>query len=217
MGEHPQPVSANAVAAQASPNCCVIAIAASAGGITALKTVLAGLPPDLPAAVVILQHRSPSPRENHLRQVLARATRLPVVSARSGQLIEPGRIYLARSDLHLTVSPEKRFSYIDGTRIRFLLSSANPLFASAAAAFGSRLIAVVLTGGGSDATDGVQSVKACGGRVIAQDPMSAEHPSMPSAAVRSGAVDYVMPLEAIGPALNALVREREIAEDVQTG
>jgi two-component system chemotaxis response regulator CheB len=191
-------------------------MAASAGGIAAVKAVLGALPADLPAAVVILQHRSPNRTENHLVKVLARAATLPIVSAQGGQLIEPGKVYLARSDLHLTVSPEGRFSYVNGTRIRYLLSSANPLFASAAAAFGNRLVAVVLTGGGSDATDGVQSVRAHGGVVIAQDPASAEHASMPRAAVRSGAVDHVLPLEAIGPALVALVRDHEIAENAQT-
>jgi two-component system chemotaxis response regulator CheB len=211
-----QPGPAKADEAADSLNFRVIAIAASAGGIEALRTVLAVLPATMPAAVLVLQHRSPSPRENHLMAVLARATRLPVVSARSGQLIEGGRVYLARSDLHLTVSPEKRFSYVDGTRIRFLLSSANPLFASAAAAFGSRLIAVVLTGGGSDGTDGVQSVKAHGGLVIVQDPATAQHASMPTAAVRSGAVDYVLPLEDIGPALIALVREGAMPGSAQS-
>ena len=73
---------------------------------------------------------------------------------------------MARPDRHLIVGPDKRFAYRDGTRIKFLLSSANPVLDTAASAFGGRLIAVVLTGTGSDATDGVQSVKARGGLVM---------------------------------------------------
>jgi two-component system chemotaxis response regulator CheB len=119
-------------------------------------------------------------------------------------------VYIARAELHLTISPDRRFSYVDGTRIRFLLSSANPLFTSAAAVFKNRVVAVVLTGGGSDAADGVQSVKAAGGLVIAQDPATALHRGMPEAAVASGAVDLVLPLDAIGPALEEIVHEGRV-------
>ena len=188
----------------------VIAMAASAGGIRALQTVLSALPRDLPAAVVVVQHRTASSEPNHLRAILARATAMPVVVAAGDQIIEPGHLYLARSDLHLTVSPEGRFTYVNGRKIRFLSSSANPLFESAAVAFKNRLVAVVLTGSGSDASDGVQNVKAHGGLVIAQDPSSAEHAGMPAAAVLSGSVDFILPLEEIGPALDAIVHGRPI-------
>ena len=103
-----------------------------------------------------------------------------------------------------------------GTRIKFLRSAANPLLESAAIAFENKSIAVVLTGGGSDATDGVQSVKAHGGFVIVQDPATARHAGMPSAAVQSGAADYVLPLEAIGPALDAIVQGRPLPAASQT-
>jgi two-component system, chemotaxis family, protein-glutamate methylesterase/glutaminase len=188
----------------------LITIAASAGGIEALRTLLAALPQDLPAAVVIVQHRPAAHEESYLDKIFARVTTLPVMMADENQLIRPNTIYVARSNLHLTVSPEKRFSYVDGTRIRFVLSSANPLFASAAAAFENRLIAVVLTGGGSDASDGVQTVKAHGGLVIVQDPRTARHASMPQSAVKTGAVDYVLPLEAIAPALTAIIRDEPV-------
>jgi two-component system chemotaxis response regulator CheB len=106
----------------------------------------------------------------------------------------------------LTVSSEKRFSYIDGRKIRFVSSAANPLFSSAAAAFENRLIAVVLTGYGMDATDGVQTVKAHGGFVIAEDPLTARHGGMPQAAINTGSVDLILPLEAIAPALMVIIR-----------
>jgi two-component system chemotaxis response regulator CheB len=115
------------------------------------------------------------------------------------------------------VGVDRRFFYTDGTRIRFVRSSANPLLESAADAFDGRLIAVVLSGTGSDGTDGVQHVKARGGRVIAQNVETAEHWGMPGAAVRSGAVDYVLPVDAIAAALDALVHGRPVAADLGAG
>jgi two-component system chemotaxis response regulator CheB len=189
----------------------LIAIAASAGGIRAIETVLAALPQHLPAAIVIVLHRTTT-QKSYLDAVLRRHSPMPVVMAMAGQLILPGLVYVARPDLHLMVSPDMHFAYRDGKRIRFVLSSANPLLESAAAAFDGRVIAVVLSGGGSDATDGVQSVKAHGGIVIAQDRATSEHFGMPEAAVRSGAVDYVLPLEAIGPTVAAIVSGFPVAE-----
>ena len=130
------------------------------------------------------------------------------MSASDAQAIETGKVYVARPNLHLTVASDRRFRYMNGTRIKYLLSSANPLFESAAAVFKDRLIAIVLTGHGSDGTDGVQTVKAQGGIVIAQDPASAESKGMPQAAIRSGAVDFVLPLEEIAGTVDAIVRGR---------
>ncbi len=188
----------------------LVTIAASAGGIPALQKLVASLPDDLPAAVIVLQHRVPQPTESHLNTILGRAGVLPVLNADEGQTIERGKLYVPRSDLHLTVTPQKRFSYVDGRRIKHLRSSANPLFESAAEAYKDRLIAIVLTGHGSDGTDGVQTVKTHGGLVIAQDPASAEHGSMPQAAIKSGAVDLILPLDAIGRAVDAIVRGRPL-------
>lgn len=178
----------------------LIAIAASAGGIKALQTVLSSLPASLPAAVVIVQHRSSKP-ESVLDLILSRVSALPVTMPVSNDEITPGRVYLARPDLHLSVLPSRRFAYVDGTRIRGVLSSANPLFESSAEAFGARTIAVVLTGSGCDATDGVQRVKARGGIVIVQDLETAEHAGMPRSAMQTGTADRVLPLADIGPAL----------------
>ncbi|HET7699000.1 MAG TPA: chemotaxis protein CheB [Vicinamibacterales bacterium] len=183
----------------------LVGIAASAGGIGAIRTILAALPLDLPAAVVLLQHRSPI-RQDGMGAVLTRGTPWQIRLAAAGEPLRTGQIYLARPDRHLIVSPDRTFEYRDGTKIKFVRSSANPLFASAARVFEGRFIAVVLTGGGSDATDGVQEVKACGGVVIAQDPATAEHWSMPRSAIASGAVDYVLPIDAIAPAIAHLVR-----------
>lgn len=146
----------------------IVLIASSAGGIEALTTVLGALPPAFPAPVVIVQHRSPT-AHSILPAILARRTALRVREANTGDALEPGVVYIARADQHLTVTDLGVFAYEDGRRIRHVLSSANPLFISVAGTFGAGTIGVVLSGSGSDATDGVQSIKARGGIVIAQN------------------------------------------------
>ena len=141
----------------------VVLIAASAGGIAAITAIIRALPRDFPAAVVILQHR-PAWGQSKLTELLAGRTELPLIDATSGEAMKAGTIYLARPHEHLTISHSGTFRYVDGTRIRHLWSSANPLFASAAQVFGPKAVAVVLTGSGMDATDGVQSIKAHGGK-----------------------------------------------------
>jgi two-component system chemotaxis response regulator CheB len=198
----PQPAAANRL--------WLITIAASAGDIGAIRTILKSLPPELPAAIVVVQHRTPG-RDNGFNEILQGPSPLRVISATDGGTINPATVYVARADSHLTIAPDRTFHYTDGTRIRFLRSSANPPFESAARVFDGHVIAVVLTGGGHDATDGVQGVKAHGGLVIAQNQATSEHWSMPRSAIRSGAVDYVLPLDAIGPTLNDIVHGRPVS------
>jgi two-component system chemotaxis response regulator CheB len=182
----------------------VVLLAASAGGVHALSSVLKGLPRSLSAAVVVVLHRSPFvPSALHL--ILQRYTNLSVSQAMEGETVRAGHVYIARPDLHLRFVSPGAFSYADGHRIRHVLSSANPLFESAAAVFGRRAIGVVLTGGGFDATDGVQAVHSGGGIVIVQDPGGALVPSMPTAALKTGAADFVLRLSDIGPMIGRLV------------
>jgi len=181
-----------------------VLIAASAGGIRALSTIARALPADFPAAVLVVQHRTPT-HKSMLVPILARSSSLPVEEAQPGHVMRAGTMYVAKPDLHLTVDPQGAFQYIDGPRIRHLLSSANPLFTSCAQSLGRRVIAVVLTGSGMDATDGVQDVKASGGTVIAQDEATSEHFGMPASAIQTGSVDYVVPLSGIAPMLVRLV------------
>lgn len=182
----------------------LVVLAASAGGLPALLRILAGLPAGFPAALVVVQHRS-TRHPSLLARVLARRSPLEVREITPGETLRPGIVYLAPPNLHAVVESDLTLALRDGRKIKFLLSSANPLFESAAAALGGRVIAVVLTGGGSDATDGVQAVKAAGGTVIAQDEATSQHFSMPRSAIRTGTVDHVLPLDRIAPALVSLV------------
>jgi two-component system chemotaxis response regulator CheB len=151
-----------------------------------------------------VQHRSPV-GPSLLPRILARRTPLAVKLASEGEELRPGTVYLAPADQHLVIEARRRLAFTDGRRIRFVRSSANPLLESAAEVLGGRVIAVVLTGGGADATDGVQAVKAAGGVVIAQDRATSQVFGMPRSAIETGAVDYVLPLDEIAPTLRRLV------------
>ena len=188
----------------------LIAMAASAGGIPALSRVLADIPAALPASIVIVLHRRAT-RQSLLDRILARHTRLPVTLARPGEQLAAGCVYIAPAEWHLLVTADRRFAFQDGGRIRGVLSSANRLFESAAPVFGDRMIAVVLTGTGFDATDGVQAVKAHGGTIIAQDEATSQYFGMPGAAIKTGVVDRVLPLDDIAGALVGIVQSHSPA------
>lgn len=179
-------------------------IAASAGGVVAIGDVLSSLPADFPVPIAVVLHRS-TRTPGILPKILARRTCLRVKAAEQSEALRPGTVYVAPADRHLKVHGDT-FTFTDGQRIRYVLSSANPLFESAAEALGGRVIAVVLTGGDRDATDGVQAVRSHGGIVLAQDEATAAHFAMPRSAIETGCVDRVLPLEAIGPELVNLVQ-----------
>ena len=187
----------------------LVLLAASTGGVQALGEVLSALPADFPAALALVLHRK-GRKIDLLPAVLARRTGLPVKAAEENETIRPGVVYVAPADWHLTIGAQGRFAIRDGTRIHHVLSSANPLFESGAEVLGKRLIAVVLTGWGGDATDGVQAVKQHGGVVIAQDSATSAARGMPQSAIATGSVDYVLPLAEIGPALVELATTGEL-------
>ncbi len=188
----------------------VVAMASSAGGLGALTQVLAALPGDFPAAVLVVQHLDPRHR-SLMAEILNRRTPLPVKEAQEGDRLQPGRVYMAPPNRHLLVKPDGLLTLTESELVNFVRPSADLLFESAAAAFGPRLIAVVLTGTGRDGSLGVGAVKRMGGAVIAQDKATAQFFGMPGAAITAGAVDQVLALDEIGPALVTLVTEKERA------
>jgi two-component system, chemotaxis family, protein-glutamate methylesterase/glutaminase len=181
----------------------IVVATASAGGIEAISSILARLSPAFPIPIAIVQHRS-TLQPNRLARVLQRSTRLKVKDAEAGEAIVPGTVYLARPGAHLVVDETGRLALVDGERVKHVRPSGDVLFASAAKAFGADVIAVVLTGGDSDGADGIGRVKEAGGTVIVQDAASAKASDMPRSAIGTGAVDWILPLEEIGPALEAL-------------
>ncbi len=182
----------------------IIAIAASAGGVSALSLLLARLPAKLGAAVVIVQHVDPRHR-SLMPQVIGRQSRMPVVHGEEGMELEPDHVFLAPPDRHMLIKRRGTLTLTDSELVNFVRPSADLLFESVAAAYGDRAIAVVLTGSGHDGALGVTAIKQRGGTVVAQDEASSEFFGMPSAAIKTGAVDFVLPLEEMAPTLTALV------------
>ncbi len=185
----------------------VVALAASAGGISALGRVLGALPVGFPVAVLVVQHLDPR-HETVIADVLGRRTTLPVKLAEAEERITPGTIYVAPPNRHLLVGPAGALTLTSSELVHFVRPSADLLFESVAGAYGPRAIACVLTGTGRDGAMGVSAVKARGGTVIVQDPASAEFKGMPEAAIATGPVDFVLPLEEIGIVIRGLIETR---------
>jgi two-component system chemotaxis response regulator CheB len=191
---------------------CLIVIGASAGGIEALTRVAAGLPPDLPAAVCVVVH-IPSHANSQLPKILSRAGPLPAQPIRSQQPLEPGCIYVAPPDYHLLVVGD-RLALSRGPRQNHSRPAIDPLFRTAARAYGPRAIGVVLSGVLDDGTIGLLSIKLHGGAVVIQDPQDATFDSMPRSALERVAADFVLPAHEIGPVLAREARKR--ADSAQT-
>jgi two-component system, chemotaxis family, protein-glutamate methylesterase/glutaminase len=190
----------------------IVVIGASAGGIDALRVLVAGLPADFPAPICIVMHTSPdSPRVLH--EILTRAGRIPAVSARNPERLQGGRIYVAPPDCHLLIEPGRLRVTKGPTENRFR-PAIDPLFRSAAQVYGPAAIGVILTGNLDDGTAGLWAVKQLGGTAIVQDPKDAPFPSMPSSASEYVKVDYSVPLAEIAALLVRLTSRP--MEDVKT-
>jgi two-component system chemotaxis response regulator CheB len=183
----------------------IVAIGSSAGGINALRFIAAELPHDLPAAILVVQHLDPV-HTSVLADLLARVSALPVHQATMGAAVRPGEVLVAPPNQHLTLDDDRTVALDDDPRIHFVRPSVDVLFRSVARVSSSNAIGVVLSGGGSDGADGVRAIKAAGGTVIAQDESSSEVFGMPGAAIATGDVDLVLPLEDIPRAIDKLVR-----------
>jgi two-component system, NarL family, response regulator NreC len=174
-----------------------VVIAASAGGLPAMRQVLASLPADFRGAVAIVQHRAEHDPDL-LPELLGQSTALRVRKAKHGDVIESGCVYVCPPGMHMTARP--CIQLVQGPHIKFVRPSADLMFESAAHAYGERAIGVVLSGTGSDGAAGARAILGAGGRVIAQDPASCEFDGMPRAALIAGSVDC-LPVGKIGEEL----------------
>ncbi len=180
----------------------VIVIGASAGGIEAVIEVLSQLPADLPAIIGVVIHRG-SRGASDWSAMLGRKTRLRVVEPADGDHLANGVVYVAPSDFHLIFAGGK--SHLEhGRKINYTRPAADPLFMSAALEYKSRVVGVVLTGGGRDGLQGLIDIKAAGGISLAQKPTEALHASMPTHAIIGDHVDAVLSLDEISAALALL-------------
>ena len=182
----------------------VVALAASAGGLRALSYILAALPADFPAALVIVQHLDPRHR-SLMADILSRRTALRVKEAEADDRLTAGAAYVAPPNKHLLVNSDGTLTLTQTELVHFVRPSADLLFESTAASYKDRAVAVVLSGSGLDGSMGVKAIKKMGGTVIVEDEHSAEFPGMPAAALKATSVDFVLPLEEIPGALMKLV------------
>jgi two-component system chemotaxis response regulator CheB len=193
----------------------IVVIGASAGGLGALRELVAGLPPDLPAAVFVVLHSS-AEHASKLGEMLSRWGPLPAQTALHGDRIRPGQIYVAPNDNHLTL--HRDFVRVTrGPKENGHRPAVDPLFRTAARMYGNRVVGVVLSGSLSCGTEGLQAIKAAGGVAVVQsDP---EYSGMPQSARLHVEVDRLVPLDRISEVLTELVMEPipETAESEVTG
>jgi two-component system, chemotaxis family, protein-glutamate methylesterase/glutaminase len=183
----------------------LIALGCSMGGMAAMEKIFAALPADFRVPIVVAQHRYRTSGEA-LPNFLRRHSKLNVVDALDKQWIRPGHVYIAPADYHLLVDRGGELSLSVDAAVAYSRPSIDVLFESAADAYLGSVIGVVLTGANADGARGAKRIKDHGGFVVVQDPLTAESPSMPQAAIAATRVDRILPLERIGPFLVELCR-----------
>jgi two-component system chemotaxis response regulator CheB len=183
----------------------IIVIGTSAGGLKALGAILGALPSDIDATVFIVQHLA-ADKPSILPKILTDIGSLPASHPSDGELIQKGRIYVAMPDYHLLVN-KGSMRVVRGPQENRFRPAIDALFRSAARAYGSRAVGVVLTGYLDDGTVGLQAVKKCGGVAIVQDPDEAEYPSMAKSALQYVKVDHCLRLAKIPDLLVRLSNE----------
>lgn len=186
----------------------LVVIGASAGGVEALSAVVASMPAGFRAPVVVAQHLDPR-RQSRLAEILQRHTSLPVKPIVRSAHLDSGTIYVVPSNRQVQIAD--RSVSVQTGKPDGHTPSIDHLFITAARAYGDRLIAVVLSGNGSDGAQGAQRVKEAGGTVVIQNPKTASHPSMP-ASLPPTLVDAMADADEIGPLLAELLAGPEVAE-----
>ncbi len=201
-----RPIASPEVSGRPAPSASqlsLLAIGSSTGGPQALRRVIGALPARLNVPIVIAQHM-PKVFTAILAEHLSREG-LPAREASDGETLKPGHIYVAPGDHHLTVTgtPGQYRARLDQSPpVNFCRPSVDPLFESCARAAGKGLIALVLTGMGSDGRTGARFVREAGGYTIVQDQATSVVWGMPGAVAEAGLADMILPLEAVGPELS---------------
>jgi two-component system chemotaxis response regulator CheB len=183
----------------------VVVVGASAGGVEALRTLLGELPPDFPAAVLVVLHMPPG-AHSALPAILGRVCALPVEAAEHGAPLTPGTVTVGVPDHHLMVAGDQLL-LARGPRENGHRPAVDVLFRSAARAAGPRVVAVVLSGALDDGAAGMVAVRARRGIGVAQEPEDAVYPSMPTHAIQVAGADHVLPVAKLATLLTELVTE----------
>jgi len=171
-----------------------------------LTRLVAQLPKNFPAPIFVVQHMSADTSGDALRQALNRSGNLVCQEAKDGATFRNGHIYLAPSDHHLMLVKGKML-VTKGARENRSRPGIDPLFRSAAVAYRSRVIGLVLTGYLDDGTAGMIAIKRCGGVCVVQDPLDAAYPDMPQNVLKHVQADHIVPLAGMGALLSKLVEK----------
>src|SRR5215469_1351569 len=188
----------------------VIVVGTSAGGVEALQKLFRDLGSDLDAALFVVLHTSPI-MTSHMAEILNKQGGLPACYPAEEEDIEWGKIYVAPSNRHLMLEDSKVFVTTAPKENR-QRPAINPLFRSAALAYGPRVIGVVLTGMLDDGAAGLWEIKRRGGIAVVQSPDDAAYPQMPRSALESVAVDYIVPLGEMADLLISLCKCEAIGQ-----
>ena len=194
--------------ASSTPGVPIVGIGASAGGLEAFSKLLGQLPSDSGLAFVLIQHLDPT-RASLLVEALGRATKMPVIQAKAGARVEPNRVYVIPPNADVGIEGGRLSLEVRGVRGRNGRASHLPVdsfFRALAKDRGSRAIGVVLSGTGSDGTDGLRAIKAADGITLAQDPRSAKFSGMPRSAIDAGVVDRCLSIAKLADELVRLGR-----------
>jgi two-component system CheB/CheR fusion protein len=188
----------------------LVVVGSSAGGIGALSGLVASLPDDFDAPIVVAQHLDPN-RESHLQEILARKSPLPVKTVTEHEPLQAGIVFVVPSNRHVNIT-DSEIDLSSEPSSDQPMPSINLLMETAAGVYGENLIAIVLSGTGTDGTEGARTVSQAGGTVIIQDPETAEFGEMPRSLAPS-TVDIVSSLEEIGPVLKNLISGIAVPEE----
>lgn len=173
-----------------------VVIGTSAGGLFALSTILTALPADFSLPVMVVQHRSREER-TLLEEVLTQKCQIKIRQAEEKEKIEGGAVYFAPPDYHLLIEGNRTFSLSCEERVNYSRPSIDVLFETAAMVYQKKLLGVILTGANHDGAAGMALIKKYGGLTIAQSPATAQFPTMPEAAIATGAIQQVLALHEI--------------------
>jgi two-component system chemotaxis response regulator CheB len=197
----------------------VVVIGTSAGGLNAIKILVSQLQSEFEAPILVVQHISADATGNVLLDALNKLGNLKCEHAVSGTKLENGHLYLAPSDHHLMIDEDEKILVTKGAQENRSRPAIDPLFRSAAVAFSSKVIGILLTGYLDDGTSGMIAIKRCGGTCIIQDPADAEYPDMPQNALNQMEPEFCLPLLEMGGLLYQLLavksgRKKVIPEDI---
>ncbi len=197
----------------------VVVIGTSAGGLDALRKLISQLREGFPLPILVVRHISADATGNVVLNELNKFNTVKCQHAESGSDLKPGHLYLAPSDHHLMIDEDMKLLVTKGAQENRSRPAIDPLFRSAAVAFGTGVIGILLTGYLDDGTAGMKAIKRCGGICIVQDPEDAQYPAMPKNAINNVKVDYSLPVSAMGALLYELIpkkfqKNKSIPKDV---